>query len=282
MDHRNTGGNAEKLAAGRAFLKSTFGDPASAYESDQMKELPQPPLAKEAMGGPRFALTRDFPAQVVQPDFVTLLEERMSHRNFQRKAMTQDQLAMLLWASQGITAIRGNWYGTFRTYPSGGARHAFELYVAVQNVEGLEKGIYHYLPLAHEIELVKEVSAGLEDSVSHMLCDQAWSKRAGAVFFFSAVPYRAEWRYCTSAHRVVLIDVGHAMQNLYLGCHAAGLGTCAIAAFRQTACDEMLGLDGVEECTVYAAPVGTVIQPKQKRTFAPGVTFDPTTGDEEE
>lgn len=277
---RNKGGNPELLAAGREFLKSPFGDPAKAYESDQMKEMPMPPMAKEAAGGTLVTLTRDFVPLVTQPDFITLLEERMSHRNFQRQAMTLEQLSLLLWATQGVTGIRGEGYGTFRTYPSGGARHAMELYITAHNVGGLPRGVYHYLPLSHQLELVREAPEDFEDAVSYMLCDQAWCKKAGAVFFFSAVPYRAEWRYCTSAHRVMLIDAGHSMQNLYLGCHAAGLGACAIAAFRQTACDTMLGLDGEEEFTLYAAPVGTVVPPKQKRSFAPGLSFEPSTGEE--
>ncbi len=67
---------------------------------------------------------------------------------------------------------------------------------------------------------------------------------------------RMEWRYDLAAHKVIAIDAGHVCQNLYLACTSLGLGTCAIAAYHQEACDELLGVDGEEEFTIYLAPVG--------------------------
>jgi nitroreductase len=57
---------------------------------------------------------------------------------------------------------------------------------------------------------------------------------------------------------VIALDAGHVCQNLYLACEAVGVGTCAIAAYRQDLMDELLGVDGDEEFTVYLAPVGKV------------------------
>lgn len=37
-----------------------------------------------------------------------------------------------------------------------------------------------------------------------------------------------------------------------------GAGTCAIAAYSQELCDELIGADGNGEFTVYLAPVGKV------------------------
>ena len=65
-----------------------------------------------------------------------------------------------------------------------------------------------------------------------------------------------EWRYDLAAHKVIAIEAGHICQNLYLTCIAINAGTCAIAAYDQTACDELLGVDGDEEFTLYIATVG--------------------------
>jgi SagB-type dehydrogenase family enzyme len=65
-----------------------------------------------------------------------------------------------------------------------------------------------------------------------------------------------EWRYDRAAHKVIALDAGHVCQNLYLACTAMGMGTCAIAAYDQDDCDELLAVDGEEEFTVYIAPVG--------------------------
>ena len=62
-------------------------------------------------------------------------------------------LSFLLWAQQGIRGIRGNNYATLRTVPSAGSRHPFECYPLILHVEGLEPGLYHYLPMEHRLLL---------------------------------------------------------------------------------------------------------------------------------
>lgn len=61
-----------------------------------------------------------------------------------------------------------------------------------------------------------------------------------------------------AAHKVIALDAGHVCQNLYLACEAIDAGTCAIAAYDQEELDELLGLDGEEEFSIYLAPVGKV------------------------
>ena len=68
--------------------------------------------------------------------------------------------------------------------------------------------------------------------------------------------YRSEWRYPLTAHKVVLLDAGHACQNLYWACEALQLGTCAVASYNQKKCDALLGVDGEDVFTIYLAPVG--------------------------
>ena len=69
---------------------------------------------------------------------------------------------------------------------------------------------------------------------------------------------RTEWRYAEASYKVIALDAGHVCQNLYLACEAIGAGTCAIAAYNQALADELLGIDGDEEFTVYLAPVGKI------------------------
>lgn len=245
----------EKIKSNRLFMKSRFTE--DDYVSDQQKQLPQPPLTKAASTNSIISLTKDFSGIMKESNYLTLLQERKSNRDYKKESINLEQLAFLLWTTQGVKSIVGNNYATKRPVPSGGARHAFETYLALFNVEGLEKGIYHYLPIEHSLELITTVD-NLEDAVTESLVGQKWASEAAAVFYYSVVPYRGEWRYSTDAHRVLLIDAGHVVQNLYLSCQAIGCGTCAIAAFDQAASDKLLLLDGDEEFLVYAAPVGVI------------------------
>jgi len=229
--------------------------------TDQEKKLPQPPLAKDGKGE-IIRLQDDFEGVIINGSYTDLLDIRRSERVYDRKTpLSQSQLAFLLWSIQGVQSIRGANYAALRPAPSGGARHPFEAYFIARDVEGLGKGIYHYLPLEHvgekhvAIEFIGELP-DREKRVTEMLAGQKWAALAPVVVFLSCIAYRAEWRYSSMAHRVVLIDLGHVGQNLMLSASAMGLGSCCMAAYDQGACDKVLGLDGYEEYTVYACAVG--------------------------
>lgn len=231
------------------------------YESDQVKQKPQPPLVKEAVSDQIIPLPKNFDELPLKNDFVRILYDRRSNRVFTGESMDLLTLSFLLWAQQGIKGIRGNNYATLRTVPSAGARHAFECYPLIMNVEGLKAGVYHYLPMKHELELLREVDlsdAAFAEQVIQSVSRQKWVMKANVIFYYSIIPYRGEWRYAFNAHRVMLIDAGHAMENLYLACSARSLGTCAIAAMDSRQASELFSLDGEEEFIFYCAPVGTV------------------------
>jgi len=225
---KNNQDRRNKISSNRLLMKSTFAEERA--ESDQQKQLPQPPLTKKPISSDIIKLTEDFSLVLKETNYLTLIQERKSHRVYKNESITLGKLSFLLWTTQGIKEIRGNNYATVRPVPSAGARHAFETYLAVLNVDGLEKGIYHYLPMNHSLEFITAVD-NIETKVSDSLCEQKFAGKSAVVFYYSAVPYRSEWRYSTEAHKVILIDSGHVMQNLYLSCGAIGCGTCAIAAY---------------------------------------------------
>ena len=258
-DTRNDG-QWRRIARNRNYMKCPDFSVTMA-RSDQEKALPQPPLCK-ASKGDIIEISADFEDVVTRGQYTELLDMRRSERVFNRvNSISQNQLAFLLWSTQGIQDIRGDNYATLRPVPSGGARHPFETYFIAQRAEGLEAGLYHYLPLEHvgEKAVAVEYLGGISDSgkcITDMLAGQKWASAAPVVVFLSCVAYRAEWRYSASAHRVVLIDLGHAGQNLMLSACAMGMGSCCLAAYNQAFCDKVLGLDGREEYTVYACAVG--------------------------
>lgn len=250
----------EMIRRGREFLKSHSGSPEElSFESDQDKKLPQPPLVKAPMTESSIELPLEFDGLLAEEDFRTVVLKRKSSRVYSEEEMSLSQLSFLLYYTQGIKEIRGKAYATLRTVPCGGARHPFETYLLVQKVEGLVPGVYHYLPMTHRLELLEVLSPEvLRRRIGDSLFGQSWAERSNAVFYWSFVPYRAEWRYGPFAHKVNLIDMGHVGENLYLGCSALGLGTCGIGYYNQLLCDETFRLDGEEEFIVYTQSVGTV------------------------
>jgi SagB-type dehydrogenase family enzyme len=139
--------------------------------------------------------------------------------------------------------------------PSAGGRHAFETYLCLCRVEGIEKGIYRYLPIEHELLLVK-LSDKVGTDIARAALNQDFVAQAAVTFVWAAVPYRMEWRYGAASHKSIAIDAGHVCQNLYLACEAVGAACCAIAAYSQSALDTLLGIDGEDEFGVYLAAIG--------------------------
>ena len=167
----------------------------------------------------------------------------------------------MLWATQGIRKVAGP--GTaFRTVPSAGCRHALETYLCILNVGGLQEGIYRYLPVEHQLLTVSQPGK-LSLLVSAAALGQDFIGNAAAIFIWTAIPYRMEWRYDLAAHKVIALDAGHVCQNLYLACEAVHAGTCAVGAYDQQLMDGLLGVDGDEEFTIYLAPVGKIRGPGQ-------------------
>lgn len=253
----------EAIRKGRDFLKSPVTaqtERDSDYQTDQELKRPQPPLVKAPMTDSPMDLPRNFEGLELTDNLYQLLLRRKSSRVYTQQAMNLLQLSFLLWASQGIKEIRGKSYATLRTAPCGGARHPFETYLLVRRVDGLVPGIYHYLPMTHQLELLQpmEDEEALLKLADETLCGQTWAAKSNVVFYWSFVPYRSEWRYGIHAHRLVPADLGHAAENLYLACTALGLGTCGIGAYDQGLCDRIFQLDGEEEYTIYSQSVGTV------------------------
>ena len=243
------------IKQGREFLKAN--DFGIEELSDQQKQLPQPPLVKEKMTDKQISLPINFDQLTIDQSFLNVINKRQSHRVYTEKKITSLELSYLLWTTQGVKSIRGNNYATLRTVPCGGARHEFETYFIAKNVEGLDVGAYHYLPMTHEIEFIKSID-DLGESINQSLEGQKWATKASVIFYWSVIPYRSEWRYSYFAHRIILVDIGHVCQNLYLASESIGLGTCAIGAFDKSVCDTLFNLDGEEEFTILVSPVGSV------------------------
>jgi SagB-type dehydrogenase family enzyme len=165
-----------------------------------------------------------------------------------------EELSFLLYATQGVKKNSGR--HSFRTVPSGGARHPFETYLFIWNVEGFDKGLYRYLPLEHSLYLERKYKEGMEEELDKATLEQFW--KAAAYFIWTAIPYRTEWRYIDASAKLIALDAGHLCQNLYLACEAVECGTCGIGAYDQKKCDNFVAADGKDEFVIYLAPVGKV------------------------
>jgi SagB-type dehydrogenase family enzyme len=242
-----------KSGTGEDFMEKTKYRYLTA--SDQEKGLEQPPFELPPLPGkPYIDLPPPETIEIPPMDLRLAIELRHSIRSYTKAAISLAELSFLLWCTQGVKKVVGT-YATFRTVPSAGARHAFETYLLINNVEGLRPGLYRYLAMSHRLQQVND-EPDIHIRIADACLGQQFLMRAGVVFLWTAVPYRMTWRYGERGYRELHKDAGHVCQNLYLAAEATGCGTCAVAAYDDNAMNALLGIDGTSQFLLYLAAVG--------------------------
>jgi SagB-type dehydrogenase family enzyme len=238
---------------GRIFMEMTRYNRLS--RADQFQGCPAPPLEKPVPEDVRFFLL-PLPAEISVPprELRSAIESRRSIRNYAHDPLSLQELSYLLWCTQGIVE-RHEPYATFRNVPSAGGRHAFETYLQINRVNGLEPGLYRYLAFSHRIMAI-EISSEMVYQIEEACLNQSLATESAVTFIWSCVIYRMAWRYSERAYRLVHLDAGHVCQNLYLAAEQINCGACAIGAFDDELMARLLGIDGQEEFVIYCATVG--------------------------
>lgn len=251
-----------QLMTNRELLKGYNSSDIGAEETDQSQRLPSLPCLQAKRSDHTIPLPADFSKLPLMGNILDLIEARESRRKYAEEPLTLLELSFLLHCTQGVRRFAGHRNPvTFRNVPSAGSRHTFETYLFANQVEGLKKAVYHYLPEHHQLELWED-REDYDEELNRALCGQTFAASAPVLFVWASTPYRMEWRYGLKAAKYILVDAGHVCENLYLACEAIGCGTCAIGAYDQDCLDELLGfLPGPSgeqdyQCGVYLAPVG--------------------------
>jgi SagB-type dehydrogenase family enzyme len=241
----------------RFFLRDTIRQGIDFSQTDQSQNLPAPPMQKPCPATvPRIELPsgKDALTRLGRMPIGEAIAFRESVREYKTDPLTLEELSALLWATQGVRCVVSP-DSALRSVPSAGARHSFETYLVVNRVKTLPAGLYRYLPFEEKLaQLAVDDDIGRKAAAACF--GQNFIAASAVTFFWTAIPARMEWRYDLAAHKVIAIDAGHVCQNLYLACQSIDAGCCAVAAYNQSECDQLLGVDGEEEFTIYLAPVG--------------------------
>jgi SagB-type dehydrogenase family enzyme len=152
------------------------------------------------------------------------LANRRTMRAFAGEPLSLADISQLLWAMQGVTDANGG-----RTAPSAGALYPLEIYLAVGRAQGLDPGLYHYVPATHQLSTV--AAGDVRDELAAAALGQQWLAHAATVFAIAAVEARTTGKYGARGTRFVDIEVGHAAQNALLQAAALGINASVVGAF---------------------------------------------------
>jgi SagB-type dehydrogenase family enzyme len=200
-----------------------------ARESARVVTLPAPVTGRSA--GPRADLT------VAQA-----LAARRSVREFAAEELTASELGQLMWAAQGITHD-----GDRRAAPSAGALYPLRLY-AVSRTR-----VLRYLPDGHRALEWQDETA--YDALTAATPSAAAVAGAPVTFVVAAVVRRTARKYGGQSDWYVAVEIGHAVENLWLQAVALGLAGVTIGAVNASRVGHALALPAGERAH-YLMPVG--------------------------
>jgi SagB-type dehydrogenase family enzyme len=195
-----------------------------------------------------------------------VIVRRRSIRDFTGDPVPFNHLSVLLRATAGVSAIAENKlydgnliHFSLRTVPSGGGLYPIEIYIAVLNSKGIQKGVYRYQPIDDQL-----IKIGEEKILNALLSsfagsvDMVSASHASLLFLYVAKPWKTMRKYGNRGLRFVFQEIGGMAQNLHLSATALGLGSVDCATFFEDELNKTLHLDGVYQSALHSTLVGTI------------------------
>lgn len=243
--------------------------------NDLVAKLGPPPLPVKEQTTPdkRIALPH-----AEMNDFDQLLHRRVTCRNFDTNTfLGLDAFATMLhrvFGAQVVMPINSENNAVLkRNSPSGGGLHPTEAYLIVQRVEGVEPGLYHYHPIDHALEPIRELAADVvADLALRSVAAQDYFANAHVLLVMVSRFPRSFWKYRNhaKAYRVAMLDVGHLSQTLYLSATDLGLGAFITGAINEIEIEQALGLDPLVESALAISGFGQRSAERSTIEFDPG------------
>lgn len=240
----------EKNSVGQKFHQGTEHTLANVLGS-VLRWRVQPPLYKRYESAKRVELPEPAYRGMALEDAI---RRRRSVRRYSGEPLSLKEVSILLFAAQGATGRSGS--SALRTAPSAGALYPFEIYLVVNNVQSLNKGIYHYSVIDHSLELLSE--GDYRNEIVSAALDQDMVGKACVTFVLAAVFKRTTWKYGNRGYRYAYMEAGHISQNIALQATSLGLGSVGVGAFYDDRVNNLIGIDGSSEAAIYLHAVGKI------------------------
>ena len=196
----------------------------------------------------------ELPVRGRPSEFTDLLLRRHTTRLFDTScaldAQSLNDILRYVYGAQAYARLSPDLVALRKTSPSGGALHPVEIYPLVLKVEGIPSGLYHYNCADHALDRVAEYAeAEARVQVERFSAGQTFFASAHVVFLYAARFRRNFWKYPDhqKAYKVLLMDMAHLSQTLYLMAADLGLGAFFTAACNESDIENSLGLDPLEQ-----------------------------------
>lgn len=204
----------------------------------------------------------------------TVIRARRSIRDMSDKSISLDSLSTILFYGDGVTgeltlaseekdllpvkSLGEDYDATLRSAPSGGGLFPISLYLLLRSIEGVEDGIYLYLPLNHSIKLIRSFDNQDKEDLEQVI-DWGYnidSEKINIVTFYVYNLYDNSRKYLDMALDFALIEAGQISQNIHLTCTALEISSCDIGGFEKYKCEKFIGIDGMSKNIINVTIIG--------------------------
>ena len=219
-------------------------------DSGARERVACPPAIRPGYNGDTIELP--VPNTAASRPLVDVMESRRSRRNMGERPVGLEQVSALLYRVARVTATPPEG-GLLRPFPSSGALHELEFYVAVRTCGGLAPGYYHYRSEAHALTRLPGDNASRAAADTAVDCAVSWGEPESppqCVIVVSSRLPRLAWKYSAIAYRLSLLNAGVVLQSLYLVATDLGLHGAAAGSGRSTHLAHAAGLSTWEETSI--------------------------------
>jgi SagB-type dehydrogenase family enzyme len=221
--------------------------------------LPPLPAVRPPLSARRIALHKPDMLALEASDvsFSRVTEARCSLRTRGEQPLSAAQLGEFLYRVARVKELHpasrehGSPYeASIRPCASGGAMHELELYLTLSRCAGIQQGLYHYDPLAHELEHLTDLGPRQQRLLADACASSGLDTPPDVLIALAARFQRVAWKYQSMAYAVTLKNTGALYQQMYLVATAMNLAPCALGGGDSDLFAEAAGLDYYAETSV--------------------------------
>ena len=197
---------------------------------------------------PKTSLPRDFP----KPEASALAS--LQQKSTLKPKMNLYKAAEVLFFSAGITRkikFPGEVF-YFRAAPATGALYETELYLVAWDVDGLDKGVYHFDPGEFVLTRLREgdyrnyLAEAVHESIRDYEC----------AVVFSSIAWRNAWKYEARSYRHWFWDGGVVAANMLAVASAEEIDAKLYMGFVDDEINKLIGVDGKKEAAIAVVSLG--------------------------
>lgn len=197
------------------------------------------------------------PQNKIKTLITNALRTRHSSREFSGIKLSESVFSTLLHYSFGIAPRKmhiNDITVNTRFYASGGGLYPIKVYIYINNIEGIEQGLYLYQPLSHTL---LSISKDKKIEISEFYEGKGiYTESANFCVFYALRISSSFLKYGELSLLLALTEVGEMIQNFDLVATSLGLSSCTIAGFKKTYIENLLDFDHIDEHVLLSSICG--------------------------